>query len=318
MHFFIFSLLLILFITGCENNHDREPLTVGISPWPGYEPLVIASKKGYFPDANIRLIRFATPTDSYRALRDGIIDVAAFTADEVFHYAEVEDQPRIFLVLDISNGGDAIVARKEIKTLDDLKGKNIGIEGSSLGDYLIHRALDFSVQLDIKDMNFIPVAIEQQVEAYLAGEIDAAVTYNPSKSVLIEAGAHVLFDSSYIPNEIVDILVANDRTITSRALDLEVLTKGWFAALDYIKADKKEAMLQMAEYEFIDLKAFTQGFDDLMIPSKEDNVKMLKKDGSLLKPMQRLAELMFHKGSLVKAVDIRPLLDDRILQRLKE
>jgi len=117
----ILSLIVLFSFTACENSQERPLLKVGISPWPGYEPLVVASEKGYFADANIRLVRFTTPTDSYRAFRDGIIDVAAFTADEVFHYAEVEDKPRIFLVLDISNGADAIVARKEIKTLNDLK-----------------------------------------------------------------------------------------------------------------------------------------------------------------------------------------------------
>ena len=317
MRFLLFSLIITLFFTACEDKQEHKLLKVGITPWPGYEPLVIASEKGYFADANIRLVRFTTPTDSYRAFRDGIIDVTAFTADEVFHYAGVEDKPRIFLVLDISNGADAIVARKEIKTLDDLKGKKLGIEGSSLGDYLMHRALDFTEKLDIKDINFVNVPIGRQEEAYLRGEIDAAVTYEPSKSLLLKAGAHVLFDSKKLPNEIVDVLVANDKTIVNRSRDLEILAKGWFSALDYIKNNKKEAMSRMAKYEFISVADFTKGFEDLIIPLKEDNFKMLRKAGLLLKPMQRLAELMFKKGTLMKKVDVKPLLDDRIIKSLK-
>jgi len=318
INFFIFSLIITLFFTACEDKKEHKLLKVGITPWPGYEPLVIASEKGYFNDANIRLVRFTTPTDSYRAFRDGIIDVTAFTADEVFHYADVENKPHIFLVLDISNGADAIVARKEIKTLDGLKGKKIGIEGSSLGDYLIHRALDFTEKLAIKDMKFVHVPIGKQEDAYRRGEIDAAVTYEPSKSRLVKAGAHVLFDSKKLPHEIVDVLVANNKTMTTRSDDLRILAEGWFSALEYIKTNKKEAMQRMAKYEFISVEDFTKGFNDLIIPFKEDNLKMLRENGSLLKPMQRLAELMFQKGTLKKKIDVKPLLDNQIIESLKK
>ena len=83
------SILTVLALSSCEDKSTHNVLKVGISPWPGYEPLVLAAKYGFYGKHRIRIIRFGTPTESYRALRDGIVDVAAFTADEVFHYAEV-------------------------------------------------------------------------------------------------------------------------------------------------------------------------------------------------------------------------------------
>jgi len=318
----IFKTLLIItiaiFFSACE-EHSTQTLKIGISPWPGYEPLTLAAKKDFYQETSIRIIRFATPTESYRALRDGIIDVAAFTADEVFHYAEVRDKPRIFLILDISNGADAIVARKEIKTLDDLKGKRLGAEGSALGDYVINRALDFSKNnLRISDMSFKPVEINEQEKAFLNGEIDAAVTYEPSKSLLLNAGAHVLFDSSQIPYEIVDVLVTNEQTILTRQKDLENLSKGWFKVQAYIKANYQEAMKIMSQHEATTVQEFQKGYEDLIIPTKAENLQMLGKDGSLVKPMQKLSELMYAKGSLEMMVDVQPLLDSRIINAIKE
>lgn len=309
-------LSLVVLFTACDNK-SHPILKVGISPWPGYEPLALAAEKQFYDNAHIRIVRFATPTESYRALRDGIIDVAAFTADEVFHYAEVRDQPRIFLVLDISNGADAIVANKNIKTLDDLKGKRLGVEGSALGDYVINRSLDFATDLKLSDVILKHVEIIEQEKAFINNEIDAAVTYEPSKSLLINAGAHVLFDSSKIPNEIVDVLVTNEETIAKRSDELQELSQGWFKALKYIDENYDQAMVEMSLNEATSTQEFQKGFEDLIIPSQKENVKMLGENGALLKPMQKLSSLMFDKNSLKKRIDVKPLLDDSIVNELR-
>jgi len=304
-------------LAACEST-ETKILKVGISPWPGYEPLALAAQMGFYDDTKVRIIRFATPTESYRALRDGIIDVAAFTADEVFHYAGVREKPRIFLVLDISNGADAIVARPDIKSLSDLKGKRIGLEGSALGDYMINRALDFTQGVKISDMKLIPIKINLQTQAYLINEVDAVVTYEPSKSMLINAGAHIIFDSSQIPAEVVDVLVTNEITVQTRPQELTALATGWFKVVAHINDNYEQCMQNMSLNEATNTQEFQRGYEDLIIPSKEQNLKMLGHNGSLLEPMQKLSKLMFSKGSLTNEIDVRPLLTNTILERMEE
>ncbi|MDF1881154.1 ABC transporter substrate-binding protein [Sulfurimonas sp. MAG313] len=314
----IFILIAGFIFSACEKDSEQA-LRVGISTWPGYEPLALAAEKGFYGDSYIRVVRFATPTESYRALRDGVIDVAAFTADEVFHYAEVRNQPKIFLILDISNGADAIVAKKEIKTIDDLKGKRLGVEGSTLGNYIISRGLDFAKSdIKMRDITFVSVKTDEQEKIFLADGIDAAVTYEPSKSLLLKAGAHVIFDSSMIPNEIIDVLVTNESTIQTRLADLNSLVKGWFKSLDYIKENYKLSLDLMAHQESITFPAFKKAYEDLIIPSREVNKKMLGKDTLILKPMQRLSRLMYANEILEKEIEIKHLLDDRVINSLEE
>jgi len=309
-------LLLAFFMNGCEKK--EEELKIAISPWPGYEALVLAMEKGFYGDLDVRIIRFATPSESFRALRDNVVDVAAFTADEVLRYTQMKNQPKIFLILDISNGGDAIVARPEIKSLDDLKGKRVCIEPSALGDYVIHRAMDFTNGLTVNDFKIYSDEIGKQVELYKAGQADAFVTYEPYRSQLINSGAHVIFDSTQIPNEIVDILVTENETLKNRPEALKKVINGWYKALEYIKNNKEEAMIKMASYEYISADEFEKSYDMLIIPSKEETRNMLNLQTTSFKnSFYKLSELMYKKGTIKTHIDTTSLLDAKLLEENK-
>lgn len=312
-------LISTIFFGGCEKPVKDSVLKVGIWSWPGFEPLVLAAEKGFFQgDTHVRLIRFSTPIESSRALRNGLVDVAVFTVDEVFNYDQARNAPKIFMVLDISNGADAIVANKSIKSLEDLKGKTLATEGSALGHYIINRSLDFSKNIKLSDIKLTTVQVGDQPEAFKEGLFDAAVTYEPSKSLLISEGAHVLFDSSQIQNEIIDVLVTDNETIKTRSNDLKVLADGWFRALDYINKNHSKAMKELASIEGVPVKDFTHSFTGIKIATKEDNIKMLKKNGSLIVPMKKLSKLMQEKGSLQKEIDVEHLIDFKIIKMLEK
>lgn len=312
-------LISAIFLGGCEKHVKKPVLKVGIWSWPGFEPLALAAEKGFYQGGtHIRVIRFSTPIETSRALRNGLVDVAAFTVDEVFNYAEVRNAPKIFMVLDISNGADAIVAKKSIKSLEDLKGKTLATEGSALGHYMINRSLEFANNLKLSDIKLTTVQACDQAEAFKKGLIDAAVTYEPSKSLLISQGAHVLFDSSQIQNEIIDVLVTNNETIKTRAKDLKVLVDGWFRALDYINKNPTIAMKELASVQESTVENITHSFTQIKIPSREENIKMLSKNGLLIEPMEKLSRLMYKQGSLQKEIDVEPLINFKILEILEK
>ena len=310
----VISIVMIFVITGCDRG-KKEILKIGISPWPGYEPIVLASEKGFYENIDVRIVRYATPSESFRALRDGIIDVAAFTADEVLHYAEVRDKPNMFLVLDISNGADAIVARPEIKSIEELKGKHVYVESSALGNYLIKRAMDFADNISIKDVEVSTVELGKHVEDYRNKKVDALVTYEPFLTQLLDEGAHVIFNSTQIPREIVDVMVTNNDTLLNKEDALKELINGWYRSIDYINSNYKAAMAEMALYEYISPQDFEASFAKLIIPSRSETIEMLETDdGSFKTALHRLSEQMFEKGSLKTEVDTAPLLDPKLLK----
>ncbi|MCK5697201.1 MAG: ABC transporter substrate-binding protein [Gammaproteobacteria bacterium] len=308
-------IFIILFTLSACMDKPMKKLKIGISPWPGYEPLMLGLEKNLYGDLDLRIIRFATPSESFKALRDGAIDMAAFTIDEAFHYVnEDEEMPSVLLILDISYGGDAIVAHPKIKSLSDLKGKRVGVEESALGDYMINRALDFTNNVMIKDISLLNFEMGKQVQAYIENKADAFVTYEPFKTALLKEGAHVIFDSKQIPNEIIDVLVTNQKDIDSKKEVFKQLINGWFLSLEYIKKHPQESMKIMASYENISVESFTNAYNDLIIPSRQDNMNMLKTDGILKQPMDRLYQLMKAKGTMDKEIDINALLNNILVK----
>lgn len=311
----LFFLLFISFVfLGCDKN--TQQIKVGISPWPGYEPLLLALEKGFYESSSVKVIRYTSPVESFKALRNGSIDVAAFTVDEVLHYADVCNKPKIILVLDVSNGGDAIVSKPYITKVSELKGKTIATEGSALADYVLKRAFELSNDTEQKDIKFKKLDIGQHLYDYEKNGADAYITYEPSKTQLLNAGANLIFSSKEIPNEIIDVLVTNEDIINDKKDLIQIVVDGWFKALKYINLNKQEAMNIMSDYEEITPEEFEKSYDELIIPTDIDNIKM--SDGkTIVETLNKLSTLMYKNKTITKDIDTKEIVDSRFLKAIK-
>ena len=298
-------LLIILFISGCDKEH-RHQIKVGMCQWPGYEPLFLAAKMNMF-DEDIKMIRFSSPASAYKAFKSGAIDVVGLTSDEILKYADYGDVPKIFLVLDISDGADAIVAKPSIKTLKEIKGKRIALESSTLAQHILHRALD-KVNLTTKDVDMVNIEIVEQPEAYTENKADVFVTFEPSKSMMIKSGANTIFDSSMIPNEIMDVLVSSKSTWTNHKKSLDELKKAWYKTLDYINKNPKKAYEAMGELESISGSDFEKSLEGIKYGTKDLNDKLIT-NKEILVPLEKLQNIMLDKKILHNRINLSSILE---------
>ena len=95
----------------------------------------------------------------------------------------------------------------------------------------------------------VPLALDEHETAFNRGEVDAIVTFEPRRSHLLEAGAHVLFSSAEIPEEVVDVLVTTDAVARTRTADLERVVSAWFRALVALKARPTDVAALVSERE---------------------------------------------------------------------
>jgi NitT/TauT family transport system substrate-binding protein len=284
-------------------------LRIVSSPWPGYEPLYLARDLGYLNETSVRITELPSSSINIEAFSNGSADISTLTLDETLTLLAKGQKLRILLVMDISNGADGVIARPGIKSLADLKGKRVGMENIPLGAYILSRVLDKS-GLKATDMDVIPMPEDKHEKAYLQGKIDAAITMEPYMTRMTKAGAHVLLDSSQIPDEIFDIVVVREDVYQTRRDELCHLAKQWFRTLDYVQANQQDAYTRMGKRLTMDAEAFRAAMGGLKVPSRQENQLLLGGNApTLLVPAKRLADIMQRGHMIPGPVDITASID---------
>jgi len=299
--------LLVVFLLlalGCSREQAR-PLHVATNVWPGYEPIYLAQSLGYFSPGSVTLHEMPNASDVIMAFRNHAVEAAALTLDETFQLLQDGIDVRILMVLDVSNGADAVLARPGIDTLAGLKGKRVGVESSALGGYLLSRALD-AARLKPEEITVLQAKVNEQEQSYLSGQVDAVVTFDPVRTRLLARGAKVLFDSKRIPDEIFDVLVVDAETCRVHADQVRELKLGWYRALAYLRANPANACRMMAKRERITPGEFRDALAGLSFPDAADDRRLLA--GGLLPPARRLAQVMLEAKLLRHPVDPARLL----------
>ncbi|MDR7519199.1 MAG: ABC transporter substrate-binding protein [Armatimonadota bacterium] len=225
------------------------PLKIGYPVWVGYGPLFLAEKKGFLKElgTSVEFILMEDTKPRYVALAAKRIDGLMTTIDTVVQRVKPDLQMAAILAMDDSKGGDGIVARKEIQSVRDLKGKKVAFSEGSVS----HFFLAFLLQqhgMSLRDITPVNMTAGDAGAAFVAGKVDAAVTWEPWLTRGKQA-AHgkVLVDSSATPNLIVDVLVFRKDVIKARPKDMENLVRAWVRAVDFWKANPDEANKIMAE-----------------------------------------------------------------------
>jgi NitT/TauT family transport system substrate-binding protein len=287
-------------------------------PWPGYEPLLLARDLHYYGQDNpVQVVEFTSASESIRSFRNGAIEVASLTLDEVLTLAQYESDLCVVLVMDVSQGADVILGRPGMTDLHDLQGRRVGVESTALGAYVLARALEIS-GMTLKDVQVSPVLLPEHERAFLEGTVDAVVTFEPVKTRLMAAGAVKLFDSTRIPGEIVDVLVVRRPYLRAHADQVEALIRGWFRAVHQIQKEPKDSAKRISGYLKVQPDEFLSSLKKLPLPSLEENRRLLSKDGrhSLYPTAKRLARTMREYHLLSTDVDLETLLEPKPLLRI--
>ncbi len=222
---------------------EAEPLKLAHSTWVGYGPLFIAQEKGYFAEegVEVELINMEDVKIRFPALAAGKIDALVTTVDTMLNFLSEEQSYRYLFALDDSRGGDGIVARKEIETVADLKGRTVGYTEGSVSQFFLGVLLK-QAGLKLSDVKSQNMTAGDAGAAFVAGRLDAAVTWEPwlTRGKMAPHG-HLLIDSSATPGLIVDVAVTTPEKLEARRADLQAVYRAWIRAVEFQKANEEEA-----------------------------------------------------------------------------
>jgi NitT/TauT family transport system substrate-binding protein len=292
------GLLLVGIALSVQCAAPGRPLRIGLVVWPVYELAVLARSLGRLDSKRVHLLDYGSSSEALRAYQRGVIDGVALTTSNVIELLALSSKDRIVLVIDVSTGGDALVASANIKSVPDLKGRRIGLETGSLGLLVLSRALEHG-DLARTDVHVVPVDASGQEAAFNAGVVDAIVTYEPTRSTLVARGARDIFNSSMMPNEIVDVLVVRESAVREREQALAHLMDAWFFALDYLRRHPVDAAARVAPREDLTADAYLASLKGVKILNRDENQRWLSGDAPLLDDhLASLADVMLRTGLL--------------------
>ena len=224
-------------------------ITVTMTTWVGYTLFHLADEKGFFDDHGVDLSITVVEDKSTvpAALESNQIQAQLATVDELVRTIAAGPDIVQVLVVDDSNGADGIVATADIQTVQDLAGKDVGV-GVGTTSYVFLLAVLIDAGMTIDDINVVDIPPGDAGTAFVAGKIDAAVTWEPflSKAKQREGG-HVVISSAEAPGLIVDALGIRRDWVEAHPDAVVGLIQGYYDAYDFWQQHPDEALPIMAE-----------------------------------------------------------------------
>lgn len=223
---------------------------IGQSTWVGYAPLFIAQEKGFFEKygADIQIQVIESAADRRSALLADQIHAMSSTVDtHIMTDAAGIDIVQV-LALDTSDGGDGVVAVSDINSIADLQGKKVALDTTGGASFFWFQYLLREEGMTLDDLDVQSMGSGDAGSAFVAGNVDAAVTWEPwlTNAKSTDFGK-VLMDSSETPGIIVDSIGMKKEFIDAYPGTVRALVLGWYDALAYIESDYDDAIAIMAE-----------------------------------------------------------------------
>lgn len=297
-------------LSGCACS---SPVNVGIHPWPGYEPLLLARDFGWLGEAVV-LHEGSNAGDSIAGLKDGKLNAACLTLDEVLSVRGSGVPLTVILVTDESVGADVVLAKPNIRTPAEVRGKRIAVEQGALGSLVLQKLLS-AAGVTPADIELVDAPPNAQRALWQAGKIDVAISYPPFAAQLIEAGAVRIFDSRQFPHTVFDTLAVRSDQMAQLDSALQALINGHLRALEHLRTSREDALRRIAARRDQHFEEAEAAYRGLHLPALSDNRRLLMADGDLIAAARHLSQLMHTHGLLTAPDTLAGLVSAAYLPR---
>jgi len=265
----IFAALMLGVAIVSASLHAAEKVTISYSSRTyAFLPAQVAAAKGFFRDEGLDpvLIQMRSQV-AVPALMNGDIQYT-LTFGNILT-AAIQGMPFKQLAVLTEKPLHHVVARPEIKTVQDLKGKRIGVQRIGGSDYLAAEAILQAKGLDLKDVQFVALAADEpvRVEILKKGLVDAICVSPPGPVRLQKEGYNILGGPKdlKIGSPIAAVSITETRLKENRDQAKKVL-RATVRALRFIRERKDEVVPIMVQWLQQTKEVAGESYD-LIIPS---------------------------------------------------
>jgi NitT/TauT family transport system substrate-binding protein len=218
-------------------------VSVGFSGWTGFAPLTLAKEAGIFKKHGLDVTLNKIPQASrHLALASGDIQCAATTVETWIVWNAAGVATKQIFQLDKSYGADGIAVRTDVEKIADLKGKSVAASAPGTSPYFLLAWILKHNGLSMKDVKVVNMEPGPAAQAFVAGQNDAAMTYEPYLSTVRAAPdkGKILATTLDYP-AVMDTFGCTPAFLEKNPEAAKALADSYFEALQMIDSDKAKA-----------------------------------------------------------------------------
>ena len=293
---------------------DSMRLTVGHDMWIGYAGYFVAKDQGFFEEAGLEIDAkpFANPGETLPAMIGGHLDLAMSTLQNITLAKLVTgEEIKVVFLFDTSNGADAIIAKDSISSVKDLKGKVVAATQGEVNHMLLMIALEQNGMKE-SDIEFINMSADDAGAAFLSGNVDAAVTWEPWVTKATASGGTVLFDSADTPDTILDGIALTPKTLSTKKAAVVAFIEAVDKGVDFLRANPEAAAMILS-------KALEVNPEDALAMLATDKIYNLADNrelfaGPAAESIAKVVKFLVANEMVSDAKDVDTILDPSLVQ----
>jgi NitT/TauT family transport system substrate-binding protein len=308
--------LIALVALGAGGVHGQAmpKVTIGMSGWTGFAPLTLAEKAGIFKKNGVDVtIKFIPQKDRHLAIASGDVQCAATTV-ETFIVWNANGVPiKQVVQLDKSYGADGMVVRNNIRKIAELKGKTVAASAPGTAPYFTLAWMLKKNGLTVKDVKIVNLEPGPAAQAFVAGQGDAAMTYEPYLSTVRakpEAGKIIATTLDY--PMVMDTFGCTPRFIQENPRLVQAMVNSYFEALEMIKREPKKSFEIMGSAVKQTGEQFEKSQSYLRWQDRAANKRFFT--GEIQAFSKEAAALLLELGIIKSVPDINTIIDTSFIK----
>nr|WP_246333302.1 ABC transporter substrate-binding protein [Aureimonas mangrovi] len=218
-------------------------VNLGLSGWTGFAPLTLAKEAGIFERNGLDVTLSKIPQASrHLAMASGDIQCAATTVETWIAWnANGVASTQIFQ-MDKSYGADGIAVRGDVNSFEDLRGKTIAASAPGTSPYFFLAWMLHENGMTMRDVSVVNMEPGPAAQAFVAGQNDAAMTYEPYLSTVRDApdSGKILATTLDYP-AVMDTVGCTPAFLEENPDTARALATSYFEALEMIEAEPERS-----------------------------------------------------------------------------
>ncbi len=288
-------------------------VAIGMSGWTGFAPLTLAREAGLFEKHGVNAtIKKIPQKDRHLAIASGDVQCAATTVETWIAWNANGVATRQVVQLDKSYGADGMVVRNGIASIAEVKGKTVAASAPGTAPYFTLAWFLKENGLSVKDVTVVNLEPAAAAQAFIAGQNDVAMTYEPYLSAVRakpEAGKIIATTLDY--PMVMDTFGCTPAFIEANPQAVQGMVDAYFDALKMIEAEPAKSFEIMGADVKQTGEQFAASAKFLRWQDRDANKAFF--NGPIQEFSAKAADLLMDLGIIRSKPDLGTIIDTRFI-----